>query len=214
MRSGFLKLSVVSMLLLLLTACVRSQTDDAIGWSDASYETIDAITGHYHMETAVWSAPIAFSSEGVVSRDILNQLESYGWAGVVTTHCYDVSGFISILSHSVIPEPASPQQLTQVDLYVPFPEGHKDGASPMGHHSHCSIDIEPYQFHYQVDYHGQIKFVNITDRVMDPSNGTLANVHIHFGGGRIFFEADTSFYDWSTASWQDGHMSVVFKRNE
>ena len=183
-------------------------------WSTASYATIDAITGDYSMISATWSEPIDLSGEGFVTDDILYQLECYGWTGIQSIRYLDETVPTSVLYRSSVLQPESPSGLTQINLYVPYPEGSKNNTErPISKADRCNIAMEVYQFHYKVDSRGYISLFNIDDRQMSGDGGRLTDVEIRFDGAYIYFEADTSLYDWSTETWQDGHMSITYQHN-
>lgn len=200
--------------LLSTTACERHQAENTKFWSVASHATIDAITGKYSLVSAQWSSAIDLSGEGLVSEDILFQLNNYGWTGTQSIKDAGETEFTNILYRSVVTTPSSPTGFTQVNLYVPYPERDRDNTLyPLENAKRCSIDIDVYQFHYQVDSRGYITLFNVTERRMSGVGGLLENVKIRFEGRCIYFDADTSLYDWSSSTWQDGHMSLIYRHN-
>ena len=122
--------------------------------------------------------------------------------------------FVSVLNRSTVLTPQSPEWKTQINLYVPFPEyGKGKTEEPLKKSGRCNIDMNPYQFHYKVDSRGYISLYNIDDRQMSGNGGVLRNVTIRFEGKYIYFNADTSMYDWDTMTWKDGHMSLKYRHN-
>lgn len=182
-------------------------------WSEASYATIAAITGEYSMVSARWSAPIDLSGDGYVSDDILMQLQMYGWGGHQSWKYPDEEEFVSVLRRSQVLEPTSPEWITQINLFAPFPEFGIGNTQRLQKTGRCSVDIFPYQFHYRVDSRGYVILSNITDRQLSGDGGTLTDVKIRIEDDCIYFEADTSFYDWATSDWQDGHMTIIYQHN-
>lgn len=204
----YLKYVYNTVLLVSFVACSEVQPEYYQFWSEVSRATIDAINGSYSMESAQWSQPIDLSGNGIQSENILQQMERYGWTGRQSVQ------EVSILCCSNVARPESPRELAQVDLFVPFPERSQDNsAKPLEQSGRCSLDVHAYQFHYQVDSRGWISLFNVSDRQMNGDGGTLSNVEVRFEGRRIYFEANTALYDWSTESWQDGHMSLIFVHN-
>lgn len=197
--------------LICLWSCEKEHNDF---WTAASYSTIEAITGDYSLVSAGWSSPIDLSGEGLVTDDILFQLQLYGWTGILSSKDADEADYTSILYRSEVLTPKIPEEHTQINLYVPYPEVGKDkSAVQIQKADRCNIEIMPYQFHYQVDHSGAVILHGVNDRQMSGSGGALKNVSISFEGNRIYFEADTSLYDWATTSWQDGHMSLTYQHN-
>ena len=99
-------------------------------------------------------------------------------------------------------------------MYVPYPEyGNEQTEKSIEKAGRCNISMEPYQFHYKVDSRGDIELFNIDDRQMVGHGGKLKNVDIRFEGEYIHFKAETSLYDWSTQTWQDGTMNLIYRHN-
>lgn len=200
--------------LLLLAACQKTEPEHTAFWSEASYATINAITGTYSLVSATWSAPIDLSGKGLVSEDVLFQMQTYGWTGVQSLTDQGETTPTSVLQRSEVLKPDSPAGLTQVNLYVPYPEWFKGNPrKPIVPSDGCGIGVRVYQFHYQVDSRGNITLLNISDRAMSGEGGWLQHVKIRFEGACIYFDADTSLYDWSGSEWQDGHLALRFKHN-
>ena len=200
--------------LFLLAACQKTEPEYTAFWSEASYATINAITGTYSLVSATWSAPIDLSGKGLVSEDVLVQMQTSGWMGVQAITYQGETTPASVLQRSKVLKPDSPDELTQVNLYVPYPEWLKGNPKkPIAPSDVCGIDIQVYQFHYQVDSRGLITLLNISDRAMSGEGGVLQHVKIKFEGACIYFDADTSLYDWSGSEWQDGHLALRFKHN-
>lgn len=182
-------------------------------WSQASYATIEAITGDYSLVSASWSSPIDISGEGFVTDDILCQMQMYGWAGVQSIRYMDEDEPVSVLYRSSVLVPGSPDELTQINLYAPFPEGREDAEHPLQKMNRCNVDMFPYQFHYKVDSRGGVLLYGVDDRRLSGDGGSLTNVRIRIEGSCIYFEADTVLYDWSTSSWQEGHITLEYRHN-
>lgn len=180
-------------------------------WSVASFATIDAITGTYSLCSATWSSDIDLSGEGFATNDILCQLELFGWAGMQEVKYQDDTDFISVLYQSLVITPQTPEQKTQINLYVPFPEYDKGRTEELQKMERCNVDIYPYQFHYKVNSKGEIELFNVDERML--GGGTLENIKVRFEGRHIHFEATTSFYDWTTQNWQDGTMNLTYIHN-
>ena len=194
-----------------LYACDAKYTDF---WSEASYATINAITGTYTLYSGRWSSEIDLSGDGFVTDDILYQLELYGWTGIQTIQGQEDPGPISVLNQSLVIYPHKPEYKTQINLYVPYPEYGQDQTEFKIHKAgRCNISMEPFQFHYKVNSKGDIEIFNTGDRKMCGYGGTLKNVKITFEGEYLHFKAETSFYDWSTSSWQDGIMNLTYGHN-
>lgn len=203
-------------LLTLLAAalCFCSCNDEYLEfWSKASHATIDAITGDYSLVSAEWSSPIDLSGKGLVTDDILYQLQEYGWTGILGIRYMDEEEDTSVLYRSSVLVPESPGHTTQINLYVPYPEGSKESERPLPKVDRCNIDIQVYQFYYSVDSRGHITLSGINDRRMNGEGGELTDVDIRFEDEYIYFYARTSLYDWSTSTWQDGHMSLKYQHN-
>ena len=200
-------------LLVSLTSCSGIQPEYTASWTKKSLETINTISGHYSLVSATWSMSIDLSGEGTANENILSQLNQYGWMGSQSIQYTGDTMGTSILTCSFVATPSSPNSLTQVDLYVPFPLGNRktfDKQRP--EKPCCSLDMKVYQYYYTLDNLGNIALIGVTDR-KNAYGGTLQNVEVRFAeGGRLLFDADTSLYDWSTSCWQDGHMSLVFRR--
>lgn len=183
-------------------------------WSEASYATIDAITGTYSLYSGTWSSEIDLSGEGFVTDDILYQLVIYGWTGIQSIRGQEDPESISVLHQSLVIYPERPEYMTQINLYVPYPEYGKDKTDvTIEMAGRCNISMDAYQFHYKVNSKGDIEMFNIDDRQMSGHGGKLKNVDIRFEGNYIHFKADTSFYDWETSSWQDGTMNLTYIHN-
>ncbi len=76
-----------------------------------------------------------------------------------------------------------------------------------------NIDMSVYQFRYKVDSRGEIIIYDTQDRRMSGDGGMLRNVAVSFEGEYLNFEAETSFYDWNTGTWQDGKMNLTYRHN-
>ena len=197
--------------ILCLCGCEAKYTEF---WSDVSYATIASITGTYSLYSGTWSSSIDLSGEGLVTDDILYQLERYGWTGIQTIQRMEDPEPVCVLNQSIVLSPEKPEYKTQVNLYVPYPEYGKDQTEETVQKAgRCNISIESFQFHYKVNSKGDIEIFNIRDRKMCGYGGTLKNINIRFEGEYLHFKADTSFYDWKTSSWQDGTMNLTFIHN-
>ena len=197
--------------IIFLYACDAEYTEF---WSEASYATIASITGTYSLHSGTWSSEIDLSGEGFVTDDILYQMELYGWTGIQTIQGKEDPAPISVLNQSLVISPEKPEYITQINLYVPYPEyGNEQTEKSIEKAGRCNISIEPYQFHYKVDSRGDIELFNIDDRQMVGHGGKLKNVDIRFEGEYIHFKAETSLYDWSTQTWQDGTMNLIYRHN-
>ena len=183
-------------------------------WSVASYATIEAITGNYTLYSGTWSSEIDLSGKGLVTDDILYQMQIYGWTGTQSIQQQDDPESVTVLQRSLVIMPEKPEYMTQINLYAPYPEYGKDNTDyPIKQEDRCNISMEAFQFHYKVDSRGDIHIFNTGDRKMCGYGGTLKNVEIHFVGEYIHFKADTSLYDWSTQTWQDGTMNLTYRHN-
>lgn len=183
-------------------------------WSEASYATIAAITGNYTLHSGTWSSEIDLSGKGLVTDDILYHLELYGWMGIQSIRQEDDPEPVTVLQRSFVITPEKPEHITQINLYVPYPEyGKEQTEKNIEQGDKCNISIQPYQFHYKVDSRGDIELFNIDDRQMVGHGGKLKNVDIRFEGEYIHFKAETSLYDWSTQTWQDGTMNLTYRHN-
>lgn len=183
-------------------------------WSEPSYATIAAITGNYTLHSGTWSSEIDLSGKGFVTDDILYQLELYGWMGIQSIRQEDDPEPVSVLQRSFVITPEKPEHITQINLYVPYPEyGKEQTEKNIEQGDKCNISIQPYQFHYKVDSRGDIELFNIDDRQMVGHGGKLKNVVIRFEGEYIHFKAETSLYDWATQAWQDGTMNLTYRHN-
>ena len=78
----------------------------------------------------------------------------------------------------VVSIPQKPEHLTQINLYVPYPEYGKD-----------QNEETVLQFHYKVNSKGDIEIFNTHDRKMCGYGGTLKNVNIRFEGEYLHFMA-------------------------
>lgn len=194
--------------------CFCSCNNEYLGIWDKSHVTISAITGDYSLVSAEWSSPIDLSGKGLVTDDILYQLQEYGWTGIQGIRYMDEEESTCVLYRSCVLEPdPDSEYATQINLYVPYPEGHKESEHPLPKVDRCNIDIEVYHFYYSVDSRGHITLSGIDDRRMNGDGGELTDVNILFEGGYIYFYARTSLYDWSTSTWQEGHMSLKYRHN-
>lgn len=193
---------------LCIIGCNKERTNF---WSRASYATIEAVTGHYSLISAQWDSPIDLSGNGLVTNDILHQLQTYGWTGIQTIKYLYEEEYTCILHRSLVITPTHPEEHTQINLYVPYPEYGTE--CTIHKENRCNIDIQPYQFHYNINSRGELTLFGVDDRKMSGEGGTLTNVSILFEGNSIYFEADTSFYDWATSSWQDGRLSLEYQHN-
>lgn len=182
-------------------------------WSRASYATIEAITGDYSLVSATWGTPIDVSGEGFVTDDLLSQMRRYGWGGTQSIRYMDEDKPVSVLNRSSVLQPGLPDEITQINLYVPFPEGREDAEHPLQKAGRCNLEMFPYQFHYLVDSGGYITLHSVDDRRLSGDGGTLTNVQISFNGPYIHFDADTILYDWATSSWREGHMTLKYRHN-
>ena len=201
-------------IIITVTSLASCQTKFTEFWSKASYETIEAITGNYTLYSGTWSSEIDLSGYGLVTDDILYQLEIYGWMGIQSIRQEEDTQSVSVLRRSLVITPEKPEYKTQINLYVPYPEYDKDQTDhTIEQNGRCNVSIEPYQFHYKIDSHGDIELFNISDRQMVGHGGTLKNVEIRFEGEYIHFKAETSLYDWSTQTWQDGTMNLTYRHN-
>ena len=188
---------------------------DDILWSDKAIETVTTIAGDYSMVSATWSEVIDFSGSGTINDDILLQMNLYGWYGVQSIKYRNEEEGTSILYRSQVLPPSKPKALAQVNLYVPFSHFTEYGEDRPYESGRCDIEIFTYQFHYTVDTDGKITLWNVSDRHGDSKYRKLENVDVRFAeGGYLLFDADTVFYDWATSSWQEGHMSLLFRHNE
>ena len=183
-------------------------------WSEASFATIEAITGNYTLYSGTWSSELDLSGEGFVTDDILYQLELYGWTGIQAIRQEDDPESVSVLQRSLVMTPEKPEYMTQINLYVPYPEydkGHTE--KTIERSGRCNVDMADFQFHYKVDSRGDIELFNTGDRQMCGYGGRLENVEIRFEDEYLYFKAETSFYDWATQTWQDGTMNLTYRHN-
>lgn len=186
------------------------------GWSAKSIETINAISGDYSLVSATWSSPIDLSGEGTVSNDILQQLKMYGWMGNQSVRYSGEEEFTSVLYRSAVLSPKSPGELAQVNLNIPLSEWIDRATGAPVKNGRCDVDMTTFQFHYTVDPSGDITLHNVMDRTGgDAPYRKLEHIKIHIdeAGYLMIFEADATFYDWATASWQDGHMRLAYWHN-
>lgn len=201
--------------LLAAALCFCSCNDDTSGIrSKASHAVIAAITGDYSLVSAEWSSPIDLSGKGLVTDDILYQLQEYGWTGILGIRYMGEEEDTSVLYRSCVLTPDSyHEHATQINLYVPYPERDKESELPVPEADRCNIEIQVYHFYYSVDSKGHITLSGIDDRRISGDGGELTDVNICFEDGYIYFEARTSLYDWSTSTWQDGHMNLKYEHN-
>lgn len=199
----------------ILTAlCLAGCDTDTEFWSEASYATIDAITGRYTLYSGIWSSEIDLSGNGLVTDDLLYQMELYGWTGIVTIQGKEDPEPLNALHQSLVMHPYSPEVLAQINLYVPYPEYGKDQTEETIKESgQCNIHLDSFKCHYKVNSKGEIEVFNLYDRQMTGHGGTLKNINIRFEGEYIHLEAETSLFDWSTSSWQDGTMNLTYRHN-
>ena len=130
-------------------------------WSVASYATIEAITGNYTLYFGTWSSEIDLSGEGFVTDDILYQMELYGWTGIQSIRQEDDPESVTVLQRSLVITPEKPEYITQINLYVPYPEyGNEQTEKNIEKAGRCNISMEPYQFHYKVDSRGDIEILS------------------------------------------------------
>lgn len=210
----FQNLFIISLLASLsFISCQKISLEEA--WSAKAIKTISVISGDYTMISATWSSPIDLSGEGTVSNDILQQLKMYGWMGNQSIRYSGEEEFTSALYRSAVLSPRSPRELAQVNLNIPLSEWIDRATGAPVKNGRCDVDMTTFQFHYTVDPSGDITLHNVMDRTGgDAPYRKLEHIKIHLDeDGYLLFEADATFYDWATASWQDGHMSLIYWHN-
>ena len=183
-------------------------------WTKASYATIDAITGTYSLYSATWSSTLDLSGEGLITDDIIYQLQLYGWTGVQTVKYQEDPDHVCVLNQSLVLTPESPEWMAQVNLYVPYPEYGKGNPDISNDKSgKCNLEMDLYQFHYKVDHRGDIELFYPEERQFSSRGGKFTDISVSFEGEFLHFSANTSLYDWSTSSWQDGRMDLKYRHN-
>lgn len=196
---------------------IKGETDVTGTWSEKSIATINAVSGDYTIVSATWDSPIDLSGHGTASRDILEQLETYGWLGDQAERKFGEEESTSILYCSTIVKLKSPGTTAEINLYIPSSVWVSDRSFAPYKDGLCNIDMNVYQCKYTVDYFGNITLLYVRDRNvegLEHFTHRLENVQVYFnGGGYLIFEADATFYDWATASWQDGHMRLAYWHN-
>lgn len=210
----FQNLFIISLLASLsFISCQKISLEEA--WSAKAIKTISVISGDYTMISATWSSPIDLSGEGAVSNDILQQLKMYGWMGNQSVRYPGEEEFTSALYRSAVLSPRSPRELAQVNLNIPLSEWIDRATGAPVKNGRCDVDMTTFQFHYTVDPSGDITLHNVMDRNGgDAPYRKLEHIKIHLDeDGYLLFEADATFYDWATASWQDGHMRLTYWHN-
>lgn len=210
----FQNLFIISLLASLsFISCQKISLEEA--WSAKAIKTISVISGDYTMISATWSSPIDLSGEGTVSNDILQQLKMYGWMGNQSVRYSGEEEFTSALYRSAVLSPRSPRELAQVNLNIPLSEWIDRATGAPVKNGRCDVDMTSFQFHYTVDSSGDITLHNVMDRTGgDAPYRKLEHIKIHLDeDGYLLFEADATFYDWATASWQDGHMRLTYWHN-
>ena len=210
----FQNLFIISLLASLsFISCQKISLEEA--WSAKAIKTISVISGDYTMISATWSSPIDLSGEGTVSNDILQQLKMYGWMGNQSVRYSGEEEFTSALYRSAVLSPRSPRELAQVNLNIPLSEWINRATGAPVKNGRCDVDMTTFQFHYTVDPSGDITLHNVMDRTGgDAPYRKLEHIKIHLDeDGYLLFEADATFYDWATASWQDGHMRLTYWHN-
>lgn len=210
----FQNLFIISLLASLsFISCQKISLEEA--WSAKAIKTISVISGDYTMISATWSSPIDLSGEGTVSNDILQQLKMYGWMGNQSIRYSGEEEFTSALYRSAVLSPRSPRELAQVNLNIPLSEWIDRATGAPVKNGRCDVDMTSFQFHYTVDPSGDITLHNVMDRTGgDAPYRKLEHIKIHLDeDGYLLFEADATFYDWATASWQDGHMRLTYWHN-
>ena len=210
------KIILTALIGLAICSCSTLEQDE-FELTMSSMETINKITGTYTMISASFSTPVDLSGSGFKSKDILAQLEMHGWMGTQAIAFEGEEPRVVFEQNEVLtPGEDGGSKTTQINFYVPYPHLHpydeKNGKTVDGL---CSVDMSSYQFHYQVDRKGNLHLLSVTDRKMFGDDGArwLRDVDIRFVGEMVLFSASTSFYDWSTRSWKDGTMDVVFRHN-
>ena len=210
----FQNLFIISLLASLsFISCQKISLEEA--WSAKAIKTISVISGDYTMISATWSSPIDLSGEGTVSNDILQQLKMYGWMGNQSVRYSGEEEFTSALYRSAVLSPRSPRELAQVNLNIPLSEWIDRATGAPVKNGRCDVDMTTFQFHYTVDPSGDITLHNVMDLTGgDAPYRKLEHIKIHLDeDGYLLFEADATFYDWATASWQDGHMRLTYWHN-
>ena len=210
----FQNLFIISLLASLsFISCQKISLEEA--WSAKAIKTISVISGDYTMISATWSSPIDLSGEGTVCNDILQQLKMYGWMGNQSVRYSGEEEFTSALYRSAVLSPRSPRELAQVNLNIPLSEWIDRATGAPVKNGRCDVDMTTFQFHYTVDPSGDITLRNVMDRTGgDAPYRKLEHIKIHLDeAGYLIFEADATFYDWATASWQDGHMRLTYWHN-
>lgn len=210
----FQNLFIISLLASLsFISCQKISLEEA--WSAKAIKTISVISGDYTMISATWSSPIDLSGEGTVSNDILQQLKMYGWMGNQSVRYSGEEEFTSALYRSAVLSPRSPRELAQVNLNIPLSEWIDRATGAPVKNGRCDVDMTTFQFHYTVNPSGGITLHNVMDLTGgDAPYRKLEHIKIHLDeAGYLLFEADATFYDWATASWQDGHMRLTYWHN-
>ena len=210
------KVLIAALVGLVFCACEKVEPNE-FEWTAYSLETINRITGTYTMLSARFSTPVDLSNNGFASKDILAQMEMQGWMGVQSVAFQDEEAKIVFEQNRVLnPWSFDGNNLTQVNFYVPYPHLQRyDAEYGRSEAGTCSVYMDSYQFHYKVDRTGELHLFYGTDRIMTGDEGArkLEDISIRFTEDLVFFDARTSYFDWSTTSWKDGRLEIVFRHN-
>ena len=210
------KFIFAAVILLGFCSCEKIEPQE-FEWTASSLETINRITGTYTMLSARFSTPVDLSNSGFVSKNLMAQMEVNGWMGTQTIAFENEEPKVVFEQNQVLtPNTFDGDNETQVNLYVPYPHlWELETESERTEAGTCSVDMDDYQFHYKVDRFGELHLFYPKERKMWGGEGAqmLEDISIHFAEDMIFFNARTSYYDWSTSRWKDGRLEVIFRHN-
>lgn len=210
------KTLIAIMVVLALSGCGYSfklGTPDPDLFAGRKAQTLATIVGNYTLAEARFSQSVAVSKQASPSKDLLQQLFLYGFSGLQSTSYLSGQDVLDAMhSSAVLPET---DDQGQVNLVIPYPfnQEYIDHNGTSLPDNPCFVDMDMYQFHYSVNNWGALTIENKTEWTSSNSTCPLSNVTVEMESGRISFSADTSFYDFSTGSFKEGQLILLFLRS-
>lgn len=210
------KTLIAIMVVLALSGCGYSfklGTPDPDLFAGRKVQTLATIVGNYTLAEAKFSQSVALSKQASPSKDLLQQLFLYGFSGLQSTRYLSGQDVLDAMhSSAVLPET---NDQGQVNLVIPYPfnQEYIDHMGTSLPDNPCFVDMDMYQFHYTVNNWGALTIENKKEWTSSNSTCPMSNVTVEMESGRISFIADTSFYDFSTGSFKEGQLSLLYLRS-
>lgn len=210
------KTLIAIMVVLALSGCGYSfklGTPDPDLFAGRKVQTLATIVGNYTLAEAKFSQCVALSKQASPSKDLLQQLFLYGFSGLQSTRYLSGQDVLDAMhSSAVLPET---NDQGQVNLVIPYPfnQEYIDHMGTSLPDNPCFVNMDMYQFHYSVNNWGALTIENVKEWTSSNSTCPMANVTVEMESGRISFIADTSFYDFSTGSFKEGQLSLLYLRS-